>query len=94
MVHGSLYLFITRPPGGFGAILISVFVMFALMVVSSMFIAPGWNRSQARLKHIAPKFGELPVKGALLAWDVPRERVTARSTLTWATLFLGITGAA
>jgi hypothetical protein len=95
-MHGSWlpHLFITRPPGGFGAIPISVFVMFAFIVVSSMFIAPGWNRSQARLKHVAPRFGELPVKGALVAWDVPRERVTARSTLTWATLFLGITGAA
>jgi hypothetical protein len=59
-----------------------------------MFIAPGWNRSQARIKHVAPRFAQLPVKGALVAWDVPRERVTARSALTWATLFLGITGAA
>jgi hypothetical protein len=89
-----LMVFITRPPGGFGEIPVPVFVMVALMVASSIFIAPGWNRSQARLKHVAPRFGELPVKGAPVAWDVPRERVTARSTLTWATLFLGITGAA
>src|SRR5665647_3217615 len=88
------FLFFTRPAGGFGAIPVPVFVMFAFVVASSMFIAPGWNRSQARLKHVAPRFGELPVEGALVAWDVPRERVTARSTLTWATLFLGITGAA
>jgi hypothetical protein len=82
----------TSKPRGSGAI--PALVMFALMVASSMFIAPGWLRSQARLKHVAPRFGELPVKGALVAWDVPRERVTARSTLTWATLLLGITGAA
>jgi hypothetical protein len=87
-------LFITRPAGGFGAIPVPVFGMFAFMVVSSMFIRPEWYRSQARLKHVAPRFGELPVKGALVAWDVPRERVTARSMLTWATLLLGITGAA
>jgi hypothetical protein len=85
---------IPSPPRGSGAIPVPVFVMFAFVVASSMFIAPGWNRSQARLKHVAPRFGELPVKGALVAWDVPRQRVTARSTLTWATLFLGITGAA
>jgi hypothetical protein len=36
----------------------------------------------------------VPVKGALVAWEVPRERLTARSALTWATLLLGSTGAA
>jgi hypothetical protein len=89
-----LMVFITRPPGGFGAIPVPVFVMFVFMVGLSMFILPEWNRSQARLKHVAPRFGELPVKSAPVAWDVPRERVTARSTLTWATLFLGITATA
>ena len=87
-------ILITRPPGGFGAIPVPVFVMFALMVVSSMIIRPEWFRSEAKLKHVAPRFGELPVEGALVAWDVPRQRVMARSGLTWATLFLGIAGAA
>jgi hypothetical protein len=40
-----LMVFITRPPGGFGAIPVPVFVMFALMVVSSMFIAPQWEHA-------------------------------------------------
>jgi hypothetical protein len=89
-----LYLFvlITSGPRGSGAI--PTLVMVALMVASSMFILPGWNRSQARLKHVAPRFGEVPVEGTLVAWDVPRQRVTARSGLTWATLLLGSTGAA
>lgn len=30
-----------------------------------------WYRSQARLKHVAPRFGEVLVEGALVAWDVP-----------------------
>ena len=85
---------ITSPPWGFGEIPVRSFVMVALMVVSSMFITPEWYRSQARLKHVAPRFGEVPVEGALVAWDVPRERVTARSGLTWAVLVLGTTGAA
>jgi len=86
-----LFQFIIFAPMGSGTNPIPFFVMTALVVVSSMFIAPGWNRSQGRLKHVAPRLGEVPVKGALFAWDVPRERVTARSTLTWATLLLGIT---
>jgi hypothetical protein len=86
-----LTVLITSGPRGSGAI--PTLVMVAFMVVSSMFIAPGWDRSRARLKHVTPRFAELPVEGALVAWDVPRERVTARSTLIWATLFLGITGA-
>jgi hypothetical protein len=64
------------------------------MVVSSMFITPEWYRGQTRLKHVAPRFGEVPVEGALVAWDVPRERVTARSGLTCGGLVLGTTGAA
>jgi len=59
-----------------------------------MFITPEWYRGQTRLKHVAPRFGEVPVEGALVAWDVPRERVTARSGLTWAGLVLGTTGTA
>jgi hypothetical protein len=89
-----LMLFITRPSGEIGAIPIAVFVMFALMVGSSMFIRTEGIRKEARLKHVAPRLGEVPVKGARFAWDVPRERVTARSTLTWATLFLGTTATA
>jgi hypothetical protein len=68
--------------------------MVAFVVVSSMFIAPEWHRGQARLKHVAPRFGEVPVEGALVVSNVPRQRVTARSGLTGATLLLGITGAA
>src|ERR1035437_8446504 len=95
-MHGSwLPFFSSRGrQGGSGAIPVPAFVMVALMVGLSMFIAPEWNRSPARLKHVAPWFGELPVTSAPVAWDVPRERVTARSTLTWATLFLGITATA
>ena len=85
---------ITPPSGGSGEIPVWSFVMVALMVVSSMFIRPEGIRSQARLKHVAPRFGEVPVEGALVAWDVPRERVTARSGLTWAGLVLGSTSAA
>jgi hypothetical protein len=89
-----LMVIITSWPSERGSGAAPALVMFALMVASSMFISPGWYRSRARLKHVAPRFGEVPVKGALVAWDVPRQRVMARSTLTWATLFLGITGAA
>ena len=59
-----------------------------------MFITPEWYRGQTRLKHVAPRLGEVPVEGALVACDVPRERVTARSGLAWAMLLLGSTGAA
>jgi hypothetical protein len=85
---------ISSPSWGSGEIPVRSFVMAALMVVSSMFIIPEWYRSQARLKHVAPRFGEVPVEGALVAWNVPRERVSARSGLTWAVLVLGATGAA
>ena len=79
---------------GFGEIPIWSFVMVALMVITPMFITPEWYRSQARLKHVAPKFGEVPVEGALVAWGVPRPRVTARSGLTWAVLVVGSIGTA
>jgi len=84
----------TSSSRGFGEIPAWSFVMVALMVVSSMFITPEWHRSQARLKHVAPKFGEVPVEGALVAWGVPRQRVTARSGLIWAVLVVGSIGAA
>ena len=91
-----IFLIVLIPPplGGSGEIPVWAFVMVALMVVSSMFIIPEWYRSRARLKHVAPRFGEVPVEGALVEWDVPRQRVTARSGLTWALLVLGTTGAA
>ena len=84
----------TSSSRGFGEIPVWSFVMVALMVVSSMFITPEWHRSQARLKHVAPRFGEVPVEGALVAWGVPRQRVTARSGLTWTVLVVGSIGAA
>jgi hypothetical protein len=87
-----LIVLITSGPRGSGAI--PTLVMVALMVASSMFIRPEGIRSQARLKHVAPRFGEVPVEGVPVARDVPRERVGARSGLTWAALFLGTTGAA
>jgi hypothetical protein len=85
---------IMSPPRGSGEIPVTSFVMVAFMVVSSMFIRPEGIRNEARLKHVAPRFGELPVEGALVAGDVPRQRVTARSGLTWAGLVLGTTSAA
>jgi hypothetical protein len=85
---------ITSPSWGFGEIPVRSFVMAAIMVVSSMFIRPEGIRNEARLKHVAPRFGEVPVEGALVAGEVPRQRVTARSGLTWAMLLLGSTGAA
>ena len=87
-----LMVIITSWPRGSGAV--PPLVMFALMVISSMFITPQSYRSRARLKHVAPRFGEVPVEGTLVAWDVPRQRVTARAGLTWTTLLLGTTGAA
>jgi len=89
-----LIVLIMSPPRGSGEIAVKSLVMVAFMVVSSMFIIPEWYRSQARLKHVAPRFGELPVEGALVPGDVPRQRVTARSGLTWAMLLLGTTSAA
>jgi hypothetical protein len=85
---------IMSPPRGSGETPRTALVTYALLVVSTMFIRPEWYRSRARLKHVAPRFGEVPVEGALVEWDVPRERVTARSGLTWAVLVLGTTGAA
>lgn len=77
-----------------GFSLIPALVIFALLVASSMFIAPGYARNQSRLKHVAPKFGEVLVEGALVASDVPRQRVTAHSGLAWALPLLGPTGVA
>jgi hypothetical protein len=77
---------------GFSAI--PVLVIVALIGASSMFVAPAYIRSEAKLRHVALKFGEAPVEGALVAWDVPRQRVTAHSGLTWAMLLLVTTGVA
>jgi hypothetical protein len=85
------FLFLSQTEG---FSLIPALVMFALLLASSMFIAPGYTRSRARLQHVAPKFGEVPVEGALVAWDVPRQRVTAKSGLAWALPLLVTTGVA
>jgi hypothetical protein len=88
-----LIALIMSPPGS-DKVSLTAFVTYVLVVVSTMFVRPEWYRSQARLKHVAPRFGEVPVEGTLVAWEVPLERVTARSGLTWAVLVLGTTGAA
>jgi hypothetical protein len=85
-----LMVLITSRPTGSGAI--PTLVLVALMLASSMFLTPQWFRSRARLKHVAPRFGEVPVEGAMVAWDVPRQRVNARSGLTWVVFLLGTTG--
>lgn len=90
-----IFLLVAAPPvssGGMSVMLI--FSFFALAAVASMFLWPESYRNRAKLKHIAPRPGERPVEGTLGAWDAPRTRTTARSTLTWAVLFLGITAAA
>src|SRR5450631_79400 len=69
------------------------FGVWALVVVTWFLWSEGY-RSRARHKHVAPRPGEVPAEGALVGWDVPRERVTARSILTWVVWFLGVAGAA
>lgn len=54
---------------------------------------PEWNRSRARLRHVSPRLGERLVEGTPVPCAVARERVTARSALTWAGLLLGIAAA-
>jgi hypothetical protein len=71
----------------------SSFGLWALVVVTWFLWSEGY-RSRARRKHVAPRPGELPAEGALVGWDVSRERVTARSMLTWAVWLLGVVGAA
>lgn len=85
---------VPRQPGIPGAWLVWYFALVAFAAVVSMLMWPERTRTRARLKHVAPRLGELPVEGTLVAWEVPRERVTARSALTWTVLVLGITGAA
>jgi hypothetical protein len=70
------------------------YLIWALVPLSWLFLWPEGNRSRARLKHVASPFGEPLVEGTLAAGYVLRQRVTARSMLTWAVLLLGITGAA
>jgi hypothetical protein len=50
---------------------------------------PDRLRRDARLKHLMPLAGEPLVEGMLLAWDVPVERVSARSALQGAVLISG-----
>jgi hypothetical protein len=64
-------------------------VMAAVMAVSFLIFLPEVGRDTARLKHVSPRLGEPRVEGALVPWDVPKERVTARSMLTCAALLLG-----
>jgi len=83
-------LLIGRPGTSDGSSLWFWAVIIALMAVVSMFAWPEQHRSRARLKHVAPRFGEQPVEGTLVAWGVPVERASARSALTWAVLLLGV----
>ena len=73
---------------------VSFLVVIAFAAVLSMFLWPESIRSRARFKHVAPEQGERPAPGALVGWEVPGERATARSALNWAALFLGATGVA
>jgi hypothetical protein len=69
-------------------------VMAAVMAVSFLIFVPEVGRDAARLRHVAPDYGEPRVEGALVGWDLPRQRVTARSVLCWVVPLLGIAGAA
>jgi uncharacterized membrane protein len=70
------------------------YLVWVFVPLSWLFLWPEGNRSSARLKHVAPPFGEPLVAGNLAAGYVLRQRVTARSMLSWAVLLLGITGTA
>jgi hypothetical protein len=65
-------------------------VWVLVMAVSSLVLWPEVGRRPARLKHVSPHYGEPRVEGALVGWDVPRQRVTARSVMAWAVPLLGI----
>jgi hypothetical protein len=86
-------ILVAGQPAGYGGMPVFVYVIWALVAVSSLFLWPEANRSRDRLKHVAPRPGERLDEGTFVECDVPRERLTARSTLTWAVLLLGITGA-
>lgn len=68
--------------------------VIALISTATMVMWPEKVRSRAGLRHVVPRFGEVPVEGALVAWDGPGWRSSARSALTWAALFLGMAAAA
>ena len=69
-------------------------VWAVVMAFSFLIFVPEVGRDRARLKHVSPHFGEPRVEGALVGWDLPRERVAARSMLTWVISLLGVAGAA
>jgi hypothetical protein len=64
------------------------------MAVLFLMVFPQAGRDPARRKHVLPRVGEPRVEGALVGWDLPRQRVTARSMLSWVIPLLGITAAA
>jgi hypothetical protein len=68
--------------------------MWALVALSWLFLWPEAIRSRARLRHVAPRVAEQLAEGTLVAGNVPRQRVSAQSTLTWALLLLGTAAAA
>ena len=63
-----------------------------VMAVSWLILWPEVGRDRARLKHVSPHSGEPRAEGALVPWDVPRERVAAPSMLHWAIPLLGTPG--
>jgi len=69
------------------------FLMLAVMALSWLFMWPEGNRGRARLRHASPRPGERLVEGTPVPCVVPRERVSARSALTWAALLFGIAAA-
>jgi hypothetical protein len=85
---------VATQPGPSGVWPVWFFAVIALGSAASMSMWPEQMRCRSRLKHLAPRFGEQPVESTLVAWNVPRERVAARSVQTWAVLFLAVTGAA
>jgi len=80
-------------PDGSGGMSVRYWLLWALMALSGLFLWPEGARKRARLKHVATRFGEMPVAGGPSAGDVPRERATARSMLTWTVLLLGFAAA-
>jgi hypothetical protein len=78
-------LVVIRPwPSG---IILSFFFVFNAVFGQGK--GPDRLRRDARLKHLMPLAGEPLVEGMLLAWDVPVERVSARSALHGAVLISG-----
>jgi len=67
--------------------------LFNAMTVASMFIGPASLRRRARDKHVTPRFGGRLVQEGPVVSELARERLTARSALTWAAMVLGLCGA-